>query len=57
MSFRMAEFVYNSINNLSEGRTVKQAIKKLGLNGFAEAIFSFKCSLTRLTVTETFFPD
>ena len=53
----MAEFVYNSINNLSEGRTVKQAIKKLGLNGFAEAIFSFKCSLTRLTVTETFFPD
>ncbi|KAL4077807.1 SNF2 family N-terminal domain-containing protein, partial [Scleroderma citrinum] len=28
---RMAEFVYTSINNLSEGRTVQQAIRKLGL--------------------------
>ncbi|KIM66386.1 hypothetical protein SCLCIDRAFT_1151111, partial [Scleroderma citrinum Foug A] len=27
----MAEFVYNSINNLSEGWTIKQAIKKLSL--------------------------
>ncbi|KIJ64280.1 hypothetical protein HYDPIDRAFT_175635 [Hydnomerulius pinastri MD-312] len=28
---RMADFVYNSIDNLSEGQTVQDAIKKLGL--------------------------
>ncbi|KAH7882695.1 SNF2 family N-terminal domain-containing protein [Phlebopus sp. FC_14] len=28
---RMAEFVYNSINNLSEGQTVQGAIERLGL--------------------------
>lgn len=36
----MAEFVYNSINNLSEGQTIKQAIKKLGLERFVLLISS-----------------